>query len=133
MWLSLAVALLAYLMSPKGTDKEKKQALLNAALAGGATYLATQYTGWGSDLSRQFDGLIGVGGASTTPTTAGGGASGTAPAVKMPTTTTGTWGTLRNWAVGGLAIGAGSSAVSKLPPWVLWAAIGLGAYLLLKD
>lgn len=131
MWLTLAVMLITYLLSPKGTDKEKRQALTNAALAGGAAYVATEYTDWGKDLSNQFNGALGIGGTSTTAAEA---ASGT----KVPsgTTTTGSGsglGSLGNWITGGLAAGAGAGIVSKMPSWVLYAALGLGAYLLLKD
>jgi len=132
MWLSLFIAVITYLLSPKGTDKEKRQALTNAALAGGATYLATEYTDWGKDLSNSFDSAIGVGGSKTPDATT---ANNT---VKLPTTST-TGGTswiagIPNWLTGSVGAAAGVSILGKtIPQWVIWAAIGLGAYWLLKD
>lgn len=128
MWLTLVVMLVTYLLSPKGTDKEKRQALTNAALAGGATYLATEYTDWGKDISNSFDSAIGVGGTSTKS------AADAATGVKTPASSgTGAWGSLTNWLAGGVAAGAGASIASKIPTWVIWAGLGLGAYWLLKD
>lgn len=129
MWISLFIALLTYLMSPKGSDQEKRRALTNAALAGGAAYVATEYTDWGKDISKQFDSAIGVGGTTTTTEAAAGGIKAT---VGGSGASTGL-GSLGNWVTGGLAAGAGASVVSKMPTWVIYAGLGLGAYLLLKD
>lgn len=129
MWVSLFITLLAYLLSPKGSDKEKRQALMNAALAGGTAYVATEYTDWGKDISNRFDSAIGIRGSTTTATD---GANG----VKVTTSGTSSssgLGSLGNWITGGLAAGAGASVVGKLPNWALYAGLGLGAYLLLKD
>lgn len=128
MWVSLFIALLTYLLSPKGTDAEKRKALTNAALAGGAAYVATEYTDWGKNISGKFDSAIGIGGTTTTAAGAATGATATGT-----TGSGGGLGSLGNWITGGLAAGAGVATVNAMPKWVLWAALGLGAYWLLKD
>lgn len=128
MWVSLFIALLTYLLSPKGTDAEKRKALTNAAVAGGAAYIATEYTDWGKDISDKFDGALGIGGSTSTAAGASSGVSATGA-----TGSGGGLGSLGNWVTGGLAAGAGASVVSSLPKWVIYAGLGLGAYLLLKD
>lgn len=60
MWLTLLVTVVTYLLSSRGTSEERRQALVNAGLAGGATYVATEYTDWGRDVSDKFDSAIGV-------------------------------------------------------------------------
>lgn len=129
MWVSLFIALLTYLLSPKGSDKEKRNALMNAALAGGSAYAATEYTDWGKDISNRFDSAIGIGGSTTTATDGANGAKVTTPG----TASSSGLGSLGNWITGGLAAGAGASVVGRLPTWVIYAGLGLGAYLFLKD
>lgn len=125
MWISLLIALLTYLMSPKGNEKEKRQALVKAGLAGGATYLATQYTDWGKDISDKFDGAIGVGGTTETDDAVSGGTK--------PTTGSGLGG-LGSWVTPAIATVGGAAVASGLPSWALWAGIGLGVYVLfIKD
>ena len=126
MWISLLIAFLTYLMSPKGTDSEKRQALVRAGLAGGAAYAATEYTDWGRDISDQFDGAIGAtpGGSTDSDTTVTTG--------QKPTTGSGL-GSIGNWVTPTIAaVGAGAVA-SSIPKWVIWAGLGLGVYLILKD
>lgn len=66
MWISLIIAVLTFVMQ-KSSGASDKKALGAAALAGGATYLATEYTDWGREASQSFDEWLGVGGNSGNP------------------------------------------------------------------
>ena len=129
MWISLLLALLTYLASPKGSDSERRKALLTAAAVGGASYVATEYTDWGRDVSDQFDDLIGVGGD-----------TGTAdeivsrPTIKdssgKPSGGTGSFG---KWLPGIVGAGVGAAVASGgVPSWLVWAGLFAAAYLVLK-
>lgn len=126
MWISLLIALLTYLMSPKGTDSQKRQALVRAGLAGGAAYAATEYTDWGRDISNRFDGAIGVkpGGSTDSDKVVNTG--------QKPTTGSGL-GSIGNWVTPAIAAVGTGAVASSIPQWVIWAGLGLGAYLILKD
>lgn len=128
MWLSLFIALVTYLLSPKGTDAEKRKALLAAAAAGGVAYVATNYTDWGRDISGSFDEALGLGGSGTKP-------GDDKDGIKIPKPAPGSGSGLGN--IGGwlpAVIGGGGAAIaaSSAPSWVLWAGLGLAAYLVLK-
>lgn len=154
MWLSALIALLTYLLSPRNTTKERQQALINAGLAGGATYLATEYTDWGKEASNTFDSAIGVSKKTplqpATSTIADDGSvrgeSGDAITQafagpvgapnKTPAKGGSLWDTIAGWGpatmamVGGatgLAVGSGNGSSI-----LVWGALALGAFLLLK-
>lgn len=135
MWLSLLIALITYMASPKGTPEERRRALLASAAVGGTTYLATEYTDWGRDISDQFDDAIGVGGSDGSAEDADGGVTVKPPVVSAGGTGTGSgstggfsswWPTVLGAGAAGVAVGAGA------PSWLIWAGIGLTAYLILK-
>lgn len=148
MWLTLAVTLITYLLSPRGTSEERRSALITAGLVGGGTYLATEYTDWGKDLSDGFDGLIGVD--SKTPVAAVGtttDASGSTrlpdgtlkPAVagavgavnKTPATGSSIWESLGSWgpAAAGLVTGAVvSGSSSNLVPIAIAIVVGIAIF-----
>lgn len=123
MWISLFIAILTYLLSAKGNSEQRRQALLNSAMAGGATYLATEYTDWGKDVSGKFDSAIGLGG--TTPAAGSTATTGTKAPVSL-------WDTLRTWAPAALTVGGVASLAGAVPSWVFPFAILLGGYLVLK-
>lgn len=129
MWLSLLLALLAYLASPKGNDSERRRALLTAAAVGGAAYIATEYTDWGSDLSDRFDDAIGVGGSDDTAEDAA-----KKPTVKDPSgKPSGGTGSFGNWIPGIVGAGVGATVASGgIPGWLIVAGLGIGAFLILK-
>lgn len=126
MWLSALIALITYLLSPKGNSAERRQALLNAGLAGGGTYLATQYTDWGKDLSSSFDSAIGVAEKPAIPASGSIAASGatldangnviTTPVAgavgavnKTPAAGGSLWSTISSWGPGVTALAAGTA------------------------
>lgn len=134
MWISLIIALLTYFMSPRDTAKERNRALLAAAGAGALTYGVTEYTEWGQENLKPLDGKISgifTGGSTSDQTSAT--TQGDASIKTGQTSGGGIWDTIKGFgptiagAVGGAAI------ASSLPSWVLWGALGLGAYLLVKD
>lgn len=137
MWLSLFIALITYLLSPKDTSAQRKRALLNAAVAGGITYGLTEYTDWGKEVSNEFDGMIGVGNKvddeaatnATKPASVGSPGTGTAGSSGS------LWSTLTSWGAAGTAAvvgttGAAAGAVSG--NWLPVLAIGAAALLILK-
>lgn len=135
MALSLLIALITYMASPKGTSEERRRALMNAAVAGGATYVATEYTDWGRDISDQFDDAIGVGGSDSSAEDADGEVTVKPPVVNAGGTGTGSGSTggFSSWWPTVLGAGAAGVAVgSHAPSWLIWAGIGLTVYLILK-
>lgn len=128
MWISLLLALLTYLASPKGNDSERRRALLTAAAVGGAAYIATEYTDWGRDVSDRFDGAIGVGGDSRPPSD-----TVTSPTVRKPDgSPSGGVGSFGSWLPGAIGVGAGAAVGASIPPWLLWGGIALAGYLILS-
>lgn len=140
MWLSLALAILTYLLSSKGTASQRQSALAKAALVGGGSYLVTQNTDWGKDISGKFDSAVGLG-PTATPAAAAAAANGERP-ISVGTSASGTspngnglWSTLSGWGAAGIgavagASLAGGSGTSKI---LLYGALALGAYFILKD
>lgn len=133
MYLSLILALLTYLLSPKGTPAEQRSALLKAAAVGGATYLATEYTDWGKDISDKFDGAIGVKPTLTTEEqlakdervaleTVTGNAGTKAPSLNAPSSW---WDSVKNWVPTALGVAGGAAIGSGVPGWAI--ALGIGA------
>lgn len=133
MFLSLIMALLTYLLSPRGTSKERKQALLNAALVGGTTYAVSEYTDWGKENLGPINDSIGkaITGKPTSAAVAGAGAV----APSAATQTAAGAGTLLSAVnamgpAGAATVGFGLGAVSK-PGNLKWLlVIGAGIVLL---
>lgn len=126
MWVALFMALITYLLSPKGDDGERRKALLAAAAVGGGAYLATEYTDWGKDISNSFDSAIGIGGTTTT-------ADGSKTDVKVnPSTGTSGWPSWLTPVIAGGAVGAAAGS-GGIPSWLIIGGVLLGGYLLLKD
>lgn len=127
-WLSLLMTLLAYLLAPRGTAAERRNALLGAALVGGGTYAVTHYTDWGKENLGQFDGVI-------DDEVMGPPAPGTG--YKPPPSGSAWdrfWQTIQSWGPGGTAavIGTGAAAVSGNMNWLIIGGLAIGAILLLK-
>lgn len=58
MWLSLIIALITYLLSPRDTAAERQKALLTAGVAGAVTYGVENYTDWGKTNLQPIDNAI---------------------------------------------------------------------------
>lgn len=134
-WLTIAIAIITYLLQPRGTADERRKALAGAVLAGGATYAVTHYTDWGQENLGQFDGVIPT---DKLPVVDSGNATGSAtPGVKPGNTapTTGFWDTLKSWGPTGTAavVGTGVAAATGNRKWLLIGGAALVAYLILKD
>lgn len=139
-WLSILMALISFFTTKKKTNGNTAAALGAAALVGAGTYYVTHETDWGSENLGFLDGVTDSSGA-TVPT-----GTGNVPidgTVKVPSGTTqpatgGFWdslsGTLKSWGPTGtaLVVGTAGAVTSNSKSWVWWAAIGLGAYLLVK-
>lgn len=142
MWISLFIALLTYLLSPRDTPKQQRKALLNSAVAGGLAFAATEYTDWGSDLSDSFDAAIGfekpaveatgvnangrpIGatGALVNPSSDGGGSSGGS----------GFWSALQSWGPLGTALVTTTAAGALTGSPLLWIGLAVGVFILLAD
>lgn len=140
MWLSLIVALLTYLMSPTDTKEQRRKALTNAALAGGATYAITEYTDWGRGNLKPIDGDINkfvFGNADVAKTADSKGlANGVAvnPTLTNPgkSTPSTLWDKISDVGPAGIAaIGVGGAALTG-NPGLLIAGLAIGGILLLK-
>lgn len=144
MWLSLIIAVLTYLLSPKDTASNRRKALIRAAAVGGGTYLMTQNTDWGRDISNSFDNMIGVGPTNRPIGNTGDGTAADlvdatkAPVVLKPGSSNGGkngfWSTLTSWGAAGTAavIGTTGVATGTVPKWLIIAGLGLAAVLILK-
>lgn len=123
-WVTLIMAILSYLMSPRNTPAERRRAVLNGVVAGGVTYGVTHYTDWGRENLGQFDGAI-------TPTpevnATDGSPSQVAGAAKPVSQGGSNWSGITKWASDALvavgAVGLASTA-SKWVPWALAAFAG---------
>lgn len=133
MWLTLAITILTYLMSPRDTPKERRGAMVNALVAGGATYAATEYTDWGKDVSAKFDSAIGVA-PSGTPGVAANGDKAGETGTGVSSQGGGLWSSVSGWGAAGAATLVGAAGVSAITgsTWILPAALAIGAYLILR-
>lgn len=135
MWLALIIAVLTYLLSPRDTSTDRKQALLKAAGAGAITYGISEYTDWGKENLKPLDNKISGVFSPDVKTDANGNPIKDPNAAKVTTGSTGSgvWDAVKSW--GPTVVGTvGAAAVaSSIPSWVMWAALAAGAYLLLKD
>lgn len=134
MWISLLIALITYMASPKGDAKERRKALLTAAAVGGAAYLATEYTDWGRDISDRFDDAVGIGGSDASADDAD-----DAVAIKPPIVGSGggsggsgSTGGFSSWWPTILGAGTGAAVASGVPAWVIWGGIALLVYTVIK-
>lgn len=135
MWLSLIIALLAYLLSPRDTADERRRALLGAAAAGGATYAVTEYTDWGKTNLKPLDGAIGNAILPGKDPGATNGVPGGSPVGTGGVATGGAsvWSGLSGWVAPALAGAGVAGAIGTFPSWVLPVAAGLLIYFVLKD
>lgn len=144
MWVALIMAVLTYLLQSPSNASERKKALLTAAAVGGVTYGVTEYTDWGQEnlapIDSSINSALGFGeGTSKTDADAkeAGDALGSSAtgSQKPGASSSGFWDTLKSWGAAGTAAVAGTIGVATgaLPSWLIWAAVGGGAYLLLKD
>lgn len=142
MWISLIIALVAYLASSKSNPEDRKRALLNAGLAGAGTAFVTSQTDWGQDVNSTFNEYVGLDDSWTGFSGEGAGPNNekVPGRVTAPATGSGSGGSggsifssLPPWAgpaAGGVAVGA---ALSGIPKWVWLVGGGLLVYSLIKD
>lgn len=142
-WLTILMMLISYFTTKKKTNGNTAAALGAAALVGAGTYYVTHETEWGSENLGFLDGVTDASGA-TVPNGTGNVPSDQGGTVKVPTPTGGTstgsfWdslsGVLKDWGPTGTALVVGTAGAvtsSNSKSWIWWAAIGLGAYVLLK-
>lgn len=154
MWLSLLLTVLTYLLSPRDTSKERRQALLRSIAVGGAAYAVTEYTDWGQQISASFDEAVGLGaddpdahgrmvdpegnvydadGKLIVPGTVGS-TTPNSPTNSNASTNSGFWKTLQSWGASGTAavVGAGAIATSSGSKTWLLVGAGIAALLILK-
>lgn len=148
-WLSIIMALIAFLTARKGDSKNNTRAAVAGVAAGLGTYYVTHETDWGKENLGQFDGVVSVPTSITTPgedgtttTTIGGKPAETVTSggmqVTLPTGssqssfTDGMWRTLQTWGPLGTAtvVGAGTAGITGNKKW-LWIAGGAVVLLLL--
>lgn len=132
MWISLIIALLTYLLAPRGTDAEKRKALLMAAGAGAATYAVTEYTDWGQENLKPYDDQIDdfLFGDSDEDLTD----EEKEEKIKFAVDNkVGLWDKIQQLGPAGwAALGLGAAAVTGNTKWIPWAVGGVAAVLLLR-
>lgn len=132
-WLTIALTLLTYFLSPRGTAAERRNALLGAAAVGVGTYAVSHYTDWGQENLGQFDGVVdstsvpAPSGTTTAATT-------TPVAAASSGSTSGFWSTLKSWGAAGTAavFGVTAGAVTGNNNLLIIGALAIGAIILLK-
>lgn len=145
-WLTIFITLLTF-FAAGGSNKEKRGKAAALALgAGAATYGVTHYTDWGKETLGAIDGVE-MGVSTSGKTTIVDRTGSTEPSTKNEDGSKGSVSTAGNsgfWnaisgalssPLGSMAVGGAAGAIigSTVPNWVVLAAIGLGAYLILKD
>lgn len=143
MLISLFIAFLTYMLSPRDTPKQQRKALLNSAVAGGLAFAATEYTDWGSDLSTSFDSAIGIDEqprVEATGVNANGRPIGADGALVNPSSGSGDsssgsgfWSALKSWGPLGTALVTTTAAGALTGSPLLWIGLAIGAIILLKD
>ena len=143
MWVSLFIALLTYLLSPRDTPKEQRKALLNSAAAGGLAFAATEYTDWGADLSQSFDSAIGISDAPAVeaigvndngrPVGANGALVNPSSPSGSSSNGSGFWSALQSWGPVGTALVATTATGALTGSSLLWIGLAVGAFILLVD
>lgn len=141
-WLSIIMALISFFVTKKKTNGNTAAALGAAALVGGATYYATHETDWGKENLGFLDGVTDSSGATVAAGTGNVPSSSTGtvtvPSAGTSTSTGGFWdgvtGVLKDWGPTGtaLVVGTAGAVTSNGKSWIWWAALGVGAFLLLK-
>lgn len=144
MWLSLLIAIATYLLSPRGTANERRQALLNGALAGVGTYAVATNTEWGANVSSKFDAAIGVTNVANNPpgstikpdgsVVAADGSIISGPSQNgLQQVSSSLWDEAKKSGVltYAAAAGLGAVAASTMPAWVIPAAVGVLLFMLI--
>jgi hypothetical protein len=129
-WLTIIMALLSYLMSPRNTPAERRQAVANGILAGGLTYTATHYTDWGQENLGAYDGVATP---SAAVTGSDGSVSGVAGAARPVSSGGSAWGAINGWFKDGLVAVGAVGLASTVSKWLPFALAGLAAWYFLKD
>lgn len=125
MWLSLAIAVLSYLLQPRGTSAERKKALVNSLALGAVTYGVQEYTGWGQENLAPLNQAMTPSLLANVPAASSDAAvvvqDGSALPGAPSTGSSSIWSSLASWGpaaaaglAGGVALGSGSSLTPLL-------------------
>lgn len=140
-WLSIIMALVSFFLAGGSKPENRAKAAAIGLAAGAATYGVTHYTDWGKENLGSLDGVTVSGGGETdsvknptvanangVPVNLGSNAASTNGSTGLFSAM---GGALSNPVVAGATGIAVGSSVSKTT--LMWIAIGLGAFLILKD
>lgn len=140
-WLSIVVTLISFFLAGGSKPENRAKAAAIGLAAGAATYGITHYTDWGKENLGNLDGVVVKGGgegsniktptatnAGGVPITLGNNSAGSAGS-------TGLFGALGGALANPVVAGATGLAAGSLisGKTLMWIALGLGAFLILKD
>lgn len=140
-WLSIIMALVSFFLAGGSKPENRAKAAAIGLTAGAATYGVTHYTDWGSRNLGNLDGVTVTGGGEETPSKAPTATNASGQPISVGTGSAGASGSTGLFsAIGGavsspVAAGAVGLAIgsSLNSTTLMWIAIGLGAFLILKD
>lgn len=140
-WLSIIMALVSFFLAGGSKPENRARAAAIGLAAGAATYGITHYTDWGQENLGNLDGVVVSGGGEGAsdkmptatnvngqPITLGNGSAGASGSTGLFSAV---GGALSNPVVAGAAGLAAGSLLSRST--LMWIALGLGAFLILKD
>lgn len=140
-WLSIIVTLISFFAAGGSKPENRARAAAIGLAAGAATYGISHYTDWGKENLGRLDGVVVAGGGETdvnkkpTATTSTGVPIPVGTSSPASSGSTGLFsaigGALSNPVVAGATGLAAGSLMSKNT--LIWIALGLGAFLILKD
>lgn len=129
MWIYLLISLLTYLLSPRDTKAQQRQALLNGALAGAGSYYIGTQTDWGRDIVADIDGAVFGNSSGKKVNPDGTIVDATGKIINVPGAgdSTNGWDVLKTWGATGTATVIGTTALAtsgtlqKYLPWAIFA------------
>lgn len=138
MWIYLLISLLTYLLSPRDTKAQQRNALLAAAGAGVGSYYVGTQTDWGRDIVADIDGFVFGDSATKRVNPDGTVVDATGKVINVPGSSGSTngWDVLKGWGATGTAAVIGTTALatsSSLKKWLPWIAGGIGLVFLLRS
>lgn len=140
-WLSIIMALVSFFLAGGSKPENRAKAAAVGMAAGAATYGVTHYTDWGRENLGNLDGVTVTGGgqgtspktptatnASGQPISVGTGSAGASGSTGLFSAIGGALSSPVAAGAAGLAVGSSLNGTT-----LMWIAIGLGAFLILKD